>query len=189
MIKRIMTAENFADERSELPDAGQWAELIRGVPVTLAPPDIEHGTLVLNLSKAFSSYVHSGGPGYACFDLGLIVERRPDTVFFPAVSYFTTGERFSETDLAITESIPAVIVELLTTNERRTNISERVNAYYRFGANVLWLIDPADKLVYTFNRRTDTRRRYAEEDLLPGELALPDFSVPVASLFEPPAWA
>jgi hypothetical protein len=81
MIKRIMTAENFADERSELPDAGQWAELIRGVPVTLAPPDIEHGTIVLNLSKAFSTYVHSGGPGYACFDLGLIVERRPDTSF------------------------------------------------------------------------------------------------------------
>lgn len=189
MIQRVMTAEEFVLHRGELPDAGQWAELVRGVPVTLTPPDIDHGTIVLNLSKAFSSYIHASFNGYACFDLGLKVEARPDTVFFPAVSFFTQGERFAEADKDFTESPPVLVVELMTTKDRRQNISERVNAYLGHGVTVIWLVDPQQRTVHVVLAGQAAPRRLSERESLAGEPVLQGFQMPVAELFAVPDWA
>ena len=53
---RTLTAEQFIDQRFDMPDSGQWAELIEGVPVFLEPPDLDHGNTILNLSKAVAAY-------------------------------------------------------------------------------------------------------------------------------------
>ena len=45
MIQIAMTVEQFLDQRSEMPEGGQWAELHAGVPVFLEPPDVDHGTV------------------------------------------------------------------------------------------------------------------------------------------------
>jgi len=188
-MQRVMTAQQFVEQRSELPDAGQWAELLRGVPVSLAAPDLEHGTIVLNLSKALSSYIHRTLNGYACFDLGLHVERQPDTVLFPAVSYFTQGERFAEADREVTETVPDLVVELLTTSERRGSIHERVGVYLRHGVQVLWLIDPIQKVAHQIQQGTSTSRRFESSEQITASPALPDLIVPVGTLFEQPDWA
>ena len=189
MIQRAMTAEDFAQERWELPDAGQWAELIRGVPVTLQPPDVEHGTVVLNLSKAFSAYVHAEMFGYPCFDLGLHIERRPDTVLFPAVSYFTTGERFAEQDKDYTDSIPMLVVELTTSNDRRRQINERIGLYHQRGVAVVWIIDPDAKSVHIARKTANSPVRLTEFETLNGGPELKKFQVKVGDLFAEPDWA
>lgn len=189
MNQRNMTAEEFLEHRPSLPDGGQWAELIRGVPVTLAPPDLEHGNIVLNFSKAFSQYVHSTLHGYACFDLGLRVERNPDTVYFPAVSYFTTGPRFAEVDNQITDTIPTLVIELATTNDRRRQISDRIHAYQRHGIGTIWLVDPHARTVHLCQAGRVGNRRFDEDDQLTGGDILPGFQFQVGDLFKPPAWA
>lgn len=189
MLQRIMTAEEFSLQRSELPDAGQWSELIRGVPVSLQPPDLEHGTIVLNFSKAFSAYVHSELHGYPCFDLGLKLESRPDTVLFPAISYFTEGARFSEADNDYTESVPVIVVELATTNDRRTNINERVNLYHRHGVNAVWVVDPHARVVHQMRRLGSAAVRLSEKETLHGAPELLGFQIKVEALFAEPDWA
>jgi len=188
MIQRSMTVPEFLENRSSLPDGGQWAELIRGVPVSLQPPDLEHGTIVLNLSKAFSSYVHSSFNGYACFDLGLHVEQAPDTVYFPAAVYFVSEPRFAEVDLEVTRSVPVLAVELATTSDRRSQISERVSAYQRHGVPVIWLIDPHFRTVHVCETGKIGTMRLEEPDTLSGSTTLPGFEVRVGDLFAPPDW-
>jgi len=188
MIHRSMTVEEFIQKRGELPDGGQWAELVRGVPVSLQPPDLEHGTIVLNFSKAFSKYVHSTLDGYACFDLGLQVERSPDTVYFPAVSYFRNGPRFAEVDREITGTVPILVVELATTSDRRSQISEKIGAYQQHGVPVVWLADPHLRTVHICETGKLGNLRLNDSDLLSGGDLLPGFEVPVSDLFEPPAW-
>ena len=51
-----LTAEEFADQRWTLPEDGRWSELITGEVNHLAPPDMRHGTSVLNLSKRLAEY-------------------------------------------------------------------------------------------------------------------------------------
>ena len=189
MVQRVMTRDEFIEKRSDLPDAGQWAELIRGVPVSLTPPDLEHGTIVLNLSKMLSEYVHRSLNGYACFDLGLQVEHRPDTIFFPAVSYFTKGERFAEADREVTDTVPDLVIELLTTNERRRSLNERIGAYLRHGVNSLWMIDPDQQVAHVVRSGgMATERVNTDEDII-GPSELPGLVIPVRQLFLPPAWA
>ncbi|HWL08944.1 MAG TPA: Uma2 family endonuclease [Planctomicrobium sp.] len=188
-MQRFMTAQQFIEDRSELPDAGQWAELVRGVPISLPPPDAEHGTVVLNLSKALSEYVHRTLHGYACFDLGLHVERQPDTILFPAVSYFTQGDRFAESDKEATDTVPGLVVELLTTNERRRNINERVGVYLRHGVRHLWLIDPEQQTVHVIRPGASSSQRLNVDDTLIGDSTLPEFKMEVHRLFALPDWA
>lgn len=189
MIQRIMTAEEFAENRIELPDAGQWAELVRGVPVTLEPPDLDHGTIVLNLSKAFARYVEEALVGYPCFDLGLKVESRPDTVLFPAISYFLEGDRFAEADYDYTETVPALVVELITTTDRRRNYRERIGVYQRHGVQTIWLVDSLQRTVHVVERAQLSPRRISEFETLRGAPLLEGFAIPVAELFEEPDWA
>lgn len=189
MIQRLLTAEEFADHRVELPDGGQWSELVRGAPVSLQPPDLEHGTIVLNLSKAFATYVQDTLNGYACFDLGLHVEQRPDTVFFPAACYFIDGPRFAESDRVYTATTPVLVVELLTSPDRRRHINERVGLYLQAGVSAVWLIDPQQRTVHVVRAGAIGALRLSESETLSGDPVLAGFQTAVGGLFIEPPWA
>lgn len=187
MIQRLLTAAEFSHERIEFPDAGQWAELVRGVPMMLEPPDSEHGTVVLNLSKALAAYVHESLNGYPCFDLGLLLETAPDTVLYPAISYFFTGERFAEADKEYTDTVPGLVTELLTSRARKHNLEQRIGFYLARGVQTIWLIDPQQRAVFVVDR-TAARQRLTEFEHLNGEPLLAGFQIKVADLFTPPDW-
>lgn len=189
MIQRLMTVEEFAMNRSELPDGGQWAELVRGVPVTLEPPDVDHGNVVLNLSKAFATYVQETLHGYPCFDLGLHVQERPDTVLFPAASYFVEGERFAEADRDITATVPVLVVELVAAGARQMAVEDRVKAYMQRGTRIVWLIDPVQRVVHVVEQGVVEAKRISEFETLVGAPVLPSFKLKVSELFVIPEWA
>ena len=187
MIQVAMTVEQFLDQREEMPEGGQWAELHAGVPVFLEPPSVDHGTVVLNLSKALATYFHQVEAGYACFDLGLHVARQPDTVYFPAVSVFLTGLRFAESDNAVTETVPALVIEILSTPDRQQGLERRLADLFRWGVSQIWWIDQKLK---TVELRTPSGTRSLNTDDLINQIeSLPDFAIPIAELFAVPEWA
>src|SRR5258708_28523272 len=125
----LLTAEQFVAGRDELPDGGRWTELVAGKPVILSPPTVEHGTVVLNLGKALAEYSQREQGGYACFELGLVVAHNPDTVYFPAACFFTAGPIFAESGKVLTETRPAVVIEVASTNDRRRGMEQRVTGW------------------------------------------------------------
>jgi Uma2 family endonuclease len=183
----LLTAEQFIEERFDLPDSGQWAELINGVPAFLQPPDLDHGNVILNLSKSLAAHVHSSGEGYACFELGLAVTRRPDTALFPAACYFLNGPRFAEADKQVTDLPPSLVIELASTNDRRVGMADRVTRYHKFGVPYVWVIDPNARSVHVCVRG-ERARPVADTEILRGDPPLRGFSVPVSDLFVEPDW-
>lgn len=193
----LLTAESFDDARYDLPEGGQWIELVRGRVEILTPPEEEHLIAVLNLSKALAEYLNEHREGYPCFELGLLVKRDPDTVRFPAISYFLGGEIFGETDKSITETRPALIVEVISSNDRRRSLNDRVFDYTNWGVEVLWIVDPFEKAVHTI-RPGYANKRVREDETLTGSLSwrhkataqpiLPDFRIAVADIFTPPEY-
>ncbi len=193
----LLTAESFDDARYDLPEGGQWIELVRGRVEILTPPEEEHLIAVLNLSKALAEYLNEHREGYPCFELGLLVKRGPDTVRFPAISYFLGGEFFGETDKSITETRPALIVEVISSNDRRRSLNDRVFDYTNWGVEVLWIVDPLEKAVHTI-RPGYANKRVREDETLTGSLSwrhkataqpiLPDFRIAVANIFKPPEY-
>ena len=183
----ILTAEQFAAGRHELPDGGRWTELVAGRPILFSPPTVEHGGAVLNLGKALAEYSHKGQGGYACFELGLIVAREPDTVRFPAVSFFMAGPMFAESDKIITEIMPTLIVEVASSNDRRRGLEQRVGGWLNWGVPLVWALDLHAKQVHVFEQGRAVSA-LAEHDVLTGGSRLPGFKTGVKGLFQEPAW-
>lgn len=182
-----LTIEKFIEERTELPDGGRWTELQRGSLVTLEPPSVEHGTVVLNLTKALSEFVQRGGTGYACFELGLILARQPDTVRFPAISFYVEGPRFAEADKEVTDVPPALVVEIASTNDRRRGMHDRVTTWLEWGIPLVWVIDPHSKEVHTFEQKRASRQLTGIDSLTGGSI-LSGFDLTLAELFKEPGW-
>jgi Uma2 family endonuclease len=185
-----LTAEEFAATRHELPDGGRWMELVAGQVVSLGQPDLLHGTAILNLSKAIAAHVAANAGrehGYACFDLGVVTVRSPDTVRFPAMSYFVGGEPFTELEKTITEAPPALVADVVSTTPRREKLAERVTEYQTAGVRVVWIIDTVDKRVLVAQKGV-LAKRLAEHEFLLGRPVLPGFRMRVGDLFAEPKW-
>lgn len=182
-----MTASEFIAQRHELPDGGRWTELVLGQPTMLQPPDQKHGDVILNLSRKVAATLTPRDSKYAGFDVGVRTRRDPDTVRFPAVSVFTRGDRFSQLDSMFAEECPALVMEIVSSNDRRTTIAERVYEYHRSGIEKVWVIDPVAEQV-TVLRHTGRPLTFSENERLTDIALLPGFEVRARELFMEPAW-
>lgn len=184
---RQLTAEQFLDERFDLPESGQWAELVEGIPICFQPPDVDHGNAVLNLSKALAQFIQETDRGYACFDLGLLLARNPDTIRFPAVSYFVDGPRFGEADKEFTDAVPALVVDMASTGDRREQMPARIEQYLGWGVTNVWVIDSRAQSVRVA-RVGGMAVDLSGPETLCGDAVLEGFEVRVAALFAEPEW-
>lgn len=185
---RLISAQQFADQKFDLPEGGRWSELIAGEIVAQQPPDPIHGNVVLNLSKALAVHLQQEQTaGYACFELGLVVKRNPDTVRCPPLSFFSGGPMFAETDNVVTETQPALVVEIASTPDRRRDMRHRVESYLQWGVDMIWVADTEDRQLHVFRADQEATQLKAEETLTGGPV-LAGFEVPVARLFADPAW-
>lgn len=190
MDTEIMTAGQFAETRYEMPEGGRWHELHAGRPQLMEAPNDEHGTVVLNLSRALAEWFKTRNSdicGYAAHDVGLLVGIDPDTVLMPALSYFDEGERFGQSDLVIANVVPRLVVDISSSNDRRQLMRERTLMYLNHGVESVWLPDPSKREVQVLERGSHTlalgeRQSLANENLLPG------FELSVQDLFAQPSW-
>ncbi|MFY9252260.1 MAG: Uma2 family endonuclease [Fuerstiella sp.] len=185
-----MTAEEFAATKHELPDGGRWHELHEGRPVIMQAPDDHHGTTVLNLSRAMAAWFQENAEqkvGYGCHEIGLKVGSDPDTVYVPAISYFSTGQQFEETDNIIASQIPRLVVEVVSANDRRSDIRFRTLAYAAMGVHTIWVTDPVKKEVQVIRKGGHTLA-LADWQHLEGDDALPGFRIKISDMFLQPRW-
>ncbi len=186
-LPAIHTAEQYAEHKLDLPEGGRWTELVGGKIVTLQPPDDEHGNVIRNLMLAFSKFAHKTQQGYACFEIGLVTKRNPDTVRCPPACYFMEGAPFAELDNLIARTKPATVVEIASTNDRRRQIEECILEYQELAIPLLWVIDPQEKQVHVFQNNRSAKR-YSQHQILYGSSVLDGFEYPVGDLFALPPW-
>lgn len=196
MIARSMTAEDFAGQRFDLPEAGRWCELVAGEPMTLDPPSAEHGNAVLNLSRALAEWLDRTRDGFLCFDLGLLTRRAPDTVRFPAICYFVTGNRWDMMDVVYTDQPPVLIVDVVSTPDRRRHLRERIEEFQQWGVAFILIVEPRERRL-TLHGPAATTATFRPGDTLtaadwspPGSprSVLPGFAIPVEDIFREPDW-
>lgn len=184
-----LTVAEFLQSHEDYPDSGRWSELNDGMPVHLMAPDEVHGLSVMNLTKALAEYNsgHAQSAGYACFELGLIVGTGPDCVHRPAISYFSTGPLFSNSDKLVTDEPPQLIIEMASTPDRRRGMRQRIDRYHAFGATSVWVVDPEDREVIVVPAAAESNR-FATTESISDEHGLPGFSMAVDAVFQQPEW-
>ena len=77
---------------------------------------------------------------------------------------------------------PDIAVEVLSPDDRRKDVREKVKDYLTHGVRLVWLVDPETRTV-TIYQGSLRGTELDESDTLTGGDVLPDFSCKVADLF------
>lgn len=178
---RLLTAEEFA-ERPD-PADGSREELVRGVIVPVPPPGFRHGRVQSNIDFLLQSFVRPRGLGRVVTESGVVIERGPDTVRGPDVSYWSADRLpFDQTPVGYPSGAPDLCVEILSPDDRHPQVMRKVSEYLSRGVRLVWVADPETRTV-TVHRPGGSVRVAEESDTLPGEDVLPGFSAAVREFF------
>ncbi|HLF29031.1 MAG TPA: Uma2 family endonuclease [Anaerolineae bacterium] len=160
-------------------------ELVKGEIVEMSPTGMEHGAIVVNLAMLIGGYVHANGLGrvYAG-EPGVILERDPDTVRAPDLMFIAASRLPAQgTPAGFGDVVPDLAVEVVSPNDRWSEIEEKVDDYLAAGVRMIWVVNPKTRSVHVYRPSSDARR-ILESDTLQGEEVLSGFAVPAKDLFK-----
>lgn len=182
-IAQKMKADEFCAWAQRQENANRWFELVRGEVIELPPPLKSHGVVCSNVVRLVGNFAFDQGKGYvAGNDSGVILARDPDTVRGPDVAYYEDADTFSELHPKYGEAPPRLAVEILSSSDRYSSITEKVNDYLDNGVPLVWLIDPELRTV-TVWRPAQRARVLKGAEQVTGEDVLPGFACPVSDFF------
>jgi Uma2 family endonuclease len=160
-------------------------ELVEGRVVPMSPTGLRHGDYESNFDVALKTFVKSRRLGKVLVgEVGLYTHRNPDTVRAADVA-FISNERLARQSKAggYLEVAPELIVEILSPDDRWSDVTQKLREYFAVDVRLVWVADPEARVIYAYRSLTDVRE-FNLADTIMGDDVLPEFSVPVASLFE-----
>ena len=179
-LKKLFTAE----ELFHLPTVGRRLELVKGKVYEMAPAGGRHGYTAMNIGVILSGHVRANGLGRVfAAETGFILWRDPDTVRAPDVA-FVAQSRLSADEIPDTfiELVPDLVVEVVSPNDRRREVREKIEDWLRSGVRLVWAIYPVT-CTATVYRSPDDITHLTEDDFLDGEDVVPGFACPLGELF------
>ena len=105
--------------------------------------------------------------------------RRP---LVPDVAYVSNDRLrpLSDEELEVPPFAPDVAVEILSPDDRRIDVDDKINAYLRDGSSLVIVVDPQKRAVELHDPLATAR---LDEEVVIGHAALPGFRYPVRDLF------
>ena len=171
-----MTVEEFMN----LDDDDRYRhELIKGELLTMPSPKPLHGRVVTNLVFLLSQHVRAKQLGVVYTESGYHIERDPDTVLGPDVS-FVARDRVESEDGYYSRP-PDLAIEVLSPGDRKSYVERKLAIWLETGTRSVWLVDPRRRTVEVISS-LDNRRMLHEEDELVDDI-LPGFRVKVSEIF------
>ena len=151
----------------------------------MSPTGYKHGRYEGRFYKYLEAFVKPKQLGeVAVGEVGIYIRRNPDTVRAADVA-FISNERYAQQkqEEGFLEVAPELIVEVMSPDDRWSDVKQKWREYFSIGVKLVWVADPMARTVSAHRSLTDVRE-FTEADSLTGDDVLPGFSVAVASLFE-----
>jgi Uma2 family endonuclease len=183
---KLMNADEFFDWVMLPENQARHYELERGKVVEMSRPGERHGFVCTNVATVLNLYARKRRKGYVLSnDAGVVLERDPDTVRGPDVSYFEQGKKYAEMNPKLSEGIPTLVVEIVSPNDHFGKIKRKVKEYLKAGVRLVWVIDPEAQDVTVYRAGNGSTAFEAGQELT-GDDVLPDFRCPVVEFFYSP---
>ena len=178
-LKKLFTAEELLC----LPSDGRRLELVEGKMYEMAPAGGRHGRVGNRAAVRVSNHVDSAGLGHVFnAETGFILRRNPDTVRAPDVSFVSQG-RLKEEDIpdGYVDIVPDLVIEVVSPNDTRREVREKVEEWLRAGVRLAWVIYPVTRSADVY-RSIDDVSHLTEDDVLDGEDVVPGFTCRLGEL-------
>ena len=179
--QKILTA----DDLLRLYSKGIRGELIRGELRETMSVGLEHGEIVVNLAIELGAFIKPRRLGrIAASDIGVILERNPDTVREPDIAFFSTetlplGIRVR----GYAEVVPDLVVEVASPGDSRREVNAKVQMWLTYGVRLVWAVFPATRTVETHPQHGAPTLLTALDTLDGGDV-LPGFTCKLSDIFD-----
>ena len=110
------------------------------------------------------------------------MERDPDSVFGPDIAFLSIS-RFPTPPEGYLEIPPDLVVEVLSPDDRRKHVREKIKDYVKNGVKLVWLVDPEMRTVTVYAGSLRGTELDESETITGGDV-LPEFTCKVAEFFE-----
>ncbi len=178
-VKTLVTAEQFY--KMNLQDVR--AELVDGEVVTMSLPGGIHGRVCIRIARPLDQFVSDRNLGWVVSEVGFILKRQPDLVRGPDVAFLSKEKVQAQKDPhKLWEGPPDLAVEVLSPDDRPSEVLRKVGEYLEAGTRLVWVVDPKNQTV-SAHRGLHRVRVYGVGEELSGEDVLPGFSLKVADIF------
>ena len=115
-------------------------------------------------------------------EAGFQLAHDPDTVRAPDVA-FVRAERFPPGGVkGFFQGAPDIAVEVVSPSDRASEVAAKVRDWLQAGCSMVWVVDPENRTVTVHRSRKDITV-LTEADMLTGGDVLPEFSMPVLTIF------
>jgi Uma2 family endonuclease len=183
---KLMTADEFYDFVHRPENADRFLELVRGEVIELASPTKPHGFLCANVARIVGNYTFQRKKGYVTSnDTGVIVERDPDTVRGPDVAMYEDAVVIEEIHPKYGEVPPLLAVEVLSPEDRASQILRKIAEYIKSGVKLVWVVDLESRSV-TVYRPDKPQEVLTGDQELTGDGILPGFRCKISEVFRLP---
>jgi Uma2 family endonuclease len=186
MVVELASIETKLITGEELAALGnvEPCELVEGRIAPMSPTGTEHGRIEVNIVVELQTFVRAHKLGEVqAGEVGIYTRRHPDTVRGADV-LFISNERYArQRSPGFLDVAPDLVVEILSENDRWSDMMQKLREYFAIGVRLVWVADPQARSLYAYRTLTDVRE-FTESDELPGDDVLPGFAVKVAQLFE-----
>ena len=82
------------------------------------------------------------------------------------------------------EGAPDLAVEILSPSNTVAEIHDKLVEYFENGARLVWVIHPKEQYVLVYRSSQEPDRLLKSTDSLDGEEIAPEFTLPIADLFQ-----
>ncbi|MEQ1857469.1 MAG: Uma2 family endonuclease [Longimicrobiales bacterium] len=169
-------------EYARLPDDGYKYEVIDGEVCMTPSPGPPHQNVAGNLYVALRSYVKAHALGRVIWDIDLLFVSgqylRPDMLFVPKARLDGITDRG-------VESVPGLVVEVLSPHSRLIDRVRKPPRYRDFGVPEYWVVDPIERAVEVYRLGSVSVPEVLRDTVRwQPDLAVPPLEIPIAELFE-----
>lgn len=164
---------------------GHRYEIVNGELIDMGNRSAKHGYVCSVLMILLGGYVRLQKLG-AMFDSSTAFKMKSGNKRSPDIS-FVAKERLQGLDDipdGFLEGAPDLAVEILSPSNTVEEIHNKLVEYFENGARLVWVINPKEKYVLVYRSSQEPDRLLKSIDSLDGEEIVPEFTLPIAELFQ-----
>ncbi|MGH2366238.1 MAG: Uma2 family endonuclease [Chloroflexota bacterium] len=161
---------------------GKSFELVRGELYEVMPPNPKHGRIAARISRLVDSWAEETSSGEVYVEAGWTLERSPDTVRGPDVSFTRQGRLSDEqASRGFPDMAPDLAVEVRSPNETWRELDEKAREYFAAGCRLVWLVEMDQFLEILWPN--GNRQKLGLDDAVEVDDVLPGFRCNVRDFF------
>lgn len=162
-------------------DGGHVTELVRGAVVREPRPGARHGSVQARLAALLATWVREHG-AVVTVESGYILSEEPATVRGPDVAVLLQPRPSEGEPGGWIRGAPDLVVEVVSSSDVSSSVSEKTLEYLRAGARLVWVVDPGTRSA-TIYRPDGSANVLRETAVLTGEDVLVGLEAPLAEIF------